>query len=78
MNNWLRMAACWPVVRRSLMYAVTVGPILILINHGDALLHGDVAVMRMAKMSLTVMVPYLVSTLSSVAAMRESQRSATR
>ena len=77
MNDWLRLALSGPVVRRGLMYAVIVGPILILINHGDALLHAQITAPQVAKMGLTVVVPYLVSTFSSVAAMRVSQRGVT-
>jgi hypothetical protein len=63
------------VVRRALMYAVCVGAILITINHGDALVRAEVDRTRLLKMLLTVMVPYLVSTLSSVGAIRELSRS---
>jgi hypothetical protein len=75
-RQWMRMALSGPVVRRALKYAVVVGAILIAINHWDGLLTGDVAGGRVAKMALTVCVPYLVSTFSSVGAMRqaESQR----
>ena len=59
-----------PVVRRALKIAAVVGTILILINHGDALLKGDLSAGRIFKMGLTVMVPYLVSTISSVEALR--------
>jgi hypothetical protein len=58
------------VVRRALLYASIVGAILIAINHGDALLAGDVGPERWWKMGLTVLVPYAVSTLSSVGALR--------
>ncbi len=64
--------ACSPtVVRRALGYAVVVGAILIAINHVDAILRGDVDPGRAMKMGLTVLVPYTVSTLSSVQAMRD-------
>lgn len=52
------------------MYAVIVGTILITINHGDALLRGEITLGRLLKMALTVTVPYVVSTLSSVGAVR--------
>ncbi|MBW2241818.1 MAG: nitrate/nitrite transporter NrtS [Deltaproteobacteria bacterium] len=52
------------------MYAVIVGAILISINHGDALLRGELDSTRLLKMGLTVLVPYTVSTLSSVSALR--------
>lgn len=56
------------------MYAVVVGTILITINHADAILRGDVTTDRLLKMGLTVMVPYIVSTLSSVGALRSATR----
>jgi hypothetical protein len=56
------------VVRRALLYALIVGAILIAINHGDALLAGELGPSRLLKMGLTVLVPYVVSTLSSVGA----------
>lgn len=60
------------MVRRALGYGVVVGAVLIAINHGDAILRGDLDSVRMLKMGLTVFVPYTVSTLSSVQAMRAS------
>ena len=70
MREWLKLATDGPVVRRALGYAVVVGAILIAINHGDALLAGEVGTGRALKMGLTVLVPYAVSTLSSVGALR--------
>ena len=58
------------IVRRALLYGVVVGAILIAINHGDALLAGEVSMGRSLKMLLTVFVPYCVSTASSVGAIR--------
>jgi hypothetical protein len=58
------------VLRRAVLYTLIVGAILIAINHGDALLAGDVSAERWWKMGLTVLVPYTVSTLSSVGALR--------
>jgi hypothetical protein len=58
------------VVRRALAFAVVVGAILIGINHGDALLRGEIDSVRLWKMGITVLVPYSVSTLSSVSAIR--------
>lgn len=74
-RSWLGLASSRPVVVRALKYAVGVGAILIAINHGDALLRGQIDPERLAKMGLTVLVPYCVSTASSVAALRESQDS---
>lgn len=72
--GWLSMAMKLQVVRRALGYAVVVGAILITINHGDAILRGDITPGRLAKMGLTVVVPYMVSTLSSVGATRAAMR----
>lgn len=69
----LDLALSPPVVRRALKIAVVVGAVLILINHGDALLRGDFSAGRLFRMALTVLVPYLVSTISSVEALRSSK-----
>lgn len=62
------------MVRRALRFAAVVGSILITINHGDAILRGDLPPVRLLRMGLTVMVPYVVSTLSSVLALRHAAR----
>lgn len=69
-RSWLSLAASRDVVRRALLMAVVVGALLITINHGDALLRGDLDARRLFKMALTLLVPYCVSTYSSVGAMR--------
>jgi hypothetical protein len=71
MRRWLQIATTGPVVKRALKFAVVVGAILISINHGDAILSGNVDNTRIAKMVLTVFVPFAVSTASSVAALIE-------
>lgn len=71
MKRWIELATTGSVVKRALKFAVVVGAILITINHGDAILSGDVDSTRIAKMVLTVFVPYAVSTASSVAALLE-------
>ena len=76
--SWVAEAARGSVVRRALGYAVVVGAVLIAINHGDALLRGEVTSERLLKMGLTVIVPYLVSTFSAVAATRETRRAGGR
>jgi hypothetical protein len=68
------MATRWSVVRRALCFAVVVGTILISINYGDAILAGTVDSSRWYRMGLTVLVPYCVSTLSSVGALRAAAR----
>ena len=59
------------VVRRALLFALTVGPVLVAINHGDAILAGEVGSGRWLKIGLTMLVPYAVSTISSVLALRD-------
>ena len=74
-RSFWSLAFSGPVVRRALGYGVVVGAVLIAINHGDALLRGDLDGVRGLKMALTPLVPYAVSTLSSVSAMRGSAAS---
>ena len=71
MKEWFQLAFRFSVVKRALKYALIVGLILIVINHGDAILAGQLSWGRLLKMLLTVMVPYVVSTLSSVGALLE-------
>ena len=68
--SWFEVATSRPVVRRATLYFAVVGSVLIAINHGDALVRGDVDGVRLFKMILTPLVPYMVSTLSSVSAIR--------
>ena len=75
-GSWLALARSRAVVRRALAYAVVVGSILVAINHGDALLRGELTRARGLRILLTVTVPYLVSTLSSVGALRQAGRQA--
>ena len=76
MNDWFRLASGPTVVRRACLYAVFVGTLLIAINHGDAILRGDTSVARVLRMVLTAMVPYAVSTASSVSALRDQRHPA--
>ena len=74
MKDWLAMAFTRAVVKRALACMIVVGAVLILINHGDAIFHGDLSRGRIAQIGLTFLVPYCVSTFSSVAAMRAAER----
>lgn len=71
MMSWLDMATERSVVRRALGVAAVVGTVLVAINHGDALLRGEVSTGRVFRILLTMLVPYCVSTYSSVGALRE-------
>jgi hypothetical protein len=75
MAEWFRLAIAWSVVQRAVRYAIGVGLLLISINHGDAILRGDVTTGRAIRMILTMLVPYGVSTASSVGALRQLNRS---
>jgi hypothetical protein len=68
LGRWLAVARERAVVLRACKFAAVVGVVLIAINHGDALLAGELDARRLLKMGLTVLVPYVVSTLSSVGA----------
>jgi hypothetical protein len=74
MKDWLELARRPSIVKRALKYAVVVGLILISINHLDAILRGELSAGRCLKMGLTVLVPYVVSTLSSVGALRQRDK----
>jgi len=78
MSEWLRLALDGAVVKRALRTVLVVGSILIGINHGGALLRGDVDRERLWKICLTLLVPYGVSTTSSVAALRSMGESRPR
>jgi glyoxylase I family protein len=69
-QSWLALATSADVVRRALLMSALVGALLIAINHGDALRRGELDRTRVLKMALTLLVPYSVSTYSSVGAMR--------
>jgi hypothetical protein len=74
MKEWLNLAIEGAVVRRALWCMVIVGAILISINHGDALVCGDFSGKRLIQIGLTLLVPYCVSTFSSVGAMRSVRK----
>ncbi len=68
---WLRLASHPRTVRRAAITALIVGSVLIAINHGPAIVRGQLSAFRGIQMGLTVLVPYIVSTVSSVATRRE-------
>lgn len=67
-REWLNIASRRPIVMRGLKYGLVVGSILIVINHGNAIIEGTVDATRLIQMVLTILVPYCVSTASSVGA----------
>jgi hypothetical protein len=60
----------WPVCRRAIAVALVVGTILMLINQADVLLTGHASALVVAKIGLTYLVPFSVSTYSALAANR--------
>ena len=69
--SWLGLACHPATVRRAFLTALVVGSILIAINHGAAILNGEFTRVRLIQAVLTVLVPYAVSTVSSVSTRRE-------
>jgi len=70
MHRWILLAVTPGVVRRSLCVSLVVGSVLVLINHGDALVRADITPLCLMKMVLTYAVPYGVTTCASVEAIR--------
>ena len=56
------------IVKRGLGFSVVVGSILVLINHGDRLNPEEFGTIPIYKVCLTYLVPYVVSSLSSIQA----------
>jgi Mg/Co/Ni transporter MgtE len=71
-RDMISLATLPRVVRRAFITALVVGIVLALINHGQAILAGAVSVDAALRMALTFLVPYLVSTTSSVLAIIEN------
>ena len=74
MTNWLHLAFSKRVVLRALIMALIVGPILVLINQGDYILFDNTTRFSWMKLILTFLVPYIVSTISSVMTLLESDK----
>ncbi len=74
---WFQLAGHPATVKRALLTALIVGSILIAINHGPAILSGQLNRAHIIQMCLTVLVPYTVSTVSSVSTRKELARKAT-
>lgn len=59
MTEWFRLACTRSVARRALKYAIGVGTLLIVINHGEAIVQGNISLVRLFRMALTMAVPYM-------------------
>ena len=74
-GRWKDFLRYWfraDTVRRALTVATVITPILILINHGDALLSLEITPALLGKMILTFLVPYAVSSYSSARALLQA------
>jgi hypothetical protein len=75
-KEFLTLCFTQRIAKRASLTSIVVGAILIAINHGDALLQGQVDLNRLFKIILTIFVPYFVSTVSSastILSMRDEQ-----
>lgn len=66
------------VMRRAVRVASVVGCVLAAINHGDRFVDGTLDLPALARIALTFVVPYCVSTYSSVLAVREGLQVSSR
>jgi len=65
-RHFLKLCFSRDIVKRASFTALIVGAVLMVINHGDVLLTGQLETSRLFKIILTFLVPYTVSTISSV------------
>lgn len=77
-TKWLRLATRWSVLLRSLSTCLIVGTILVLINQGPALAAGTMGPPNLVQILLTYLVPFLVSTASTVAAISDGDSAVSR
>jgi low temperature requirement protein LtrA len=56
---------------RCIRIALVVGTILVLVNQGDALVHGQLSALLAVKLALDYLVPFVVSSTGFVAARRQ-------
>ncbi len=68
---WFAIATRPAIVKRSVRVALVVGTALTLINQGGRLLALDIDAPTLARIVLTYIVPYCVSTWAAVGAMHE-------
>ena len=71
LKGWFTIATRPAIVKRSARVALVVGTVLTLINQGGRLLVLDIDAPTLARIVLTYIVPYCVSTWAAVGALRE-------
>lgn len=72
--SFLAIATSRSVVLRAARIAAVVGLVLAIINHADTVLAGQTSATTLLKIAITFLVPYCVSTYSSVGAVREKMQ----
>ena len=77
-QSLLKVATRTDVVSRAIKIALIVGCILAAINHGDRILLQEMRYFDWIKVVLTFGVPYCVSTISSVLAIRKELKIAAK
>jgi short subunit fatty acids transporter len=73
-NEWLAIALTPAVRNRAVKVALLVGSIIAIINYGDKVFSGALMLRDVAKILMTFLVPYCVSTYSAVSAIQEAAR----
>ena len=73
--SFFAIATSRSVVLRAMRIAGVVGIVLAAINHADTVLSGQATATTVPKIVVTFLVPYCVSTYSSVGAVREKLQS---
>ena len=64
--SWLAVARRPEIVQRALRVAAVVGTLLVAVNYTDRLLAGMLVPLDWAKMGITYLIPYCVSTYTAV------------
>lgn len=72
-GNSLTLALSKKVRGRAIKVSLLVGSILVLINHSDSIYDGNLQSHNLLQILATYLVPYLVSTYSSVSALRDQE-----
>jgi hypothetical protein len=73
-TSWQRLWFSRTILVRALCFAVGIGTLLGLLNHGYAIWQSEMTVGRWASLGLTYLVPYAVSSASAVMQARAMQR----
>ena len=73
-NDPLKLALSKNVRYRALRVSLLVGSILVFINHADSFFDASLQATNLLQILATYIVPYLVSTYSSVSALKDQEK----